>query len=465
MLRTLRIQNFKGWEDTGEIKFAPITLFFGANSSGKSSIGQFLMMLKQTAESSDRKMVLHTGDEDSAVNLGSYNNITFMHDPQHELIFDYSWDPTEQVNIPCSGKEKTKENAIKAIQFHCHLGTKRNGNPELKAFSYSLTGQDGASTDFSLRWFDGKNSGYDLADEKNYHFKRFAGRPWKTDMTLHFYGVPKELLGYYQNADFLADINLQQEKFFSKFFYLGPIRQSPSYLYSWSGYEPEEVGKAGKDTIAALLAGSSRKFIFPHSKSKSLQQVIAEALQGMGLIAKFQVKQLSKAHGQYEVKIATRGSSEFVNLPDVGFGISQLLPVLTELFYVPRKSVIIIEQPELHLHPSAQAELADIMIDAVLARENGENRDIQLLIETHSEHFLRRFLRRLAEDKISTEQLRAYFVNGAKIPSKLEELALNKYGEITNWPKDFFGDALGDISAQMQAGIKKRQEERKNAKV
>jgi len=54
MLSELRIQNFKGWKDTGTIKMAPITLFFGANSSGKSSIGHFLMLLKQTVDVSDR---------------------------------------------------------------------------------------------------------------------------------------------------------------------------------------------------------------------------------------------------------------------------------------------------------------------------------------------------------------------------------------------------------------------------
>ena len=56
MLEHLRIRNFKGWKDTGPIHMAPITLFFGANSSGKSSIGQFLLMLKQTIESADRKL-------------------------------------------------------------------------------------------------------------------------------------------------------------------------------------------------------------------------------------------------------------------------------------------------------------------------------------------------------------------------------------------------------------------------
>lgn len=55
MFKTLKVENFKVWTDTGEIKMSPITLFFGTNSSGKSSIGQLLMMLKQTVESSDRK--------------------------------------------------------------------------------------------------------------------------------------------------------------------------------------------------------------------------------------------------------------------------------------------------------------------------------------------------------------------------------------------------------------------------
>ncbi len=74
MLNRLRIQNFKGWKDTGTIGMSPITLFFGANSSGKSSIGQFLMMLKQTIESPDRKAVF------SPV----------------ALILLFNWDPTRR---------------------------------------------------------------------------------------------------------------------------------------------------------------------------------------------------------------------------------------------------------------------------------------------------------------------------------------------------------------------------------
>ena len=72
MIRQLQVRGFKSWEDTGHIKFAPLTGFFGTNSSGKTSILQLLLMLKQTVESVDRKRVLHTGDNISIVDLGTF---------------------------------------------------------------------------------------------------------------------------------------------------------------------------------------------------------------------------------------------------------------------------------------------------------------------------------------------------------------------------------------------------------
>ena len=71
---------------------APITLFFGANSSGKSSIGQFLMMLKQTVESPDRKAVFYPGGKNSAVQLGSYQEMVFHRNPENKISFEYQWD-------------------------------------------------------------------------------------------------------------------------------------------------------------------------------------------------------------------------------------------------------------------------------------------------------------------------------------------------------------------------------------
>ena len=107
MLKKLRIQNFKGWKDTGSIRMAPISLFFGANSSGKSSIGQFLMMLKQTMESSDRRAVFFPGDINSAVQLGSYQEMVYQRNLKNRIIFNYEWDLSSQLKFKdvLSGKK------------------------------------------------------------------------------------------------------------------------------------------------------------------------------------------------------------------------------------------------------------------------------------------------------------------------------------------------------------------------
>ena len=122
------------------------------------------------------------------------------------------------------------------------------------------------------------------------------------------------------------------------------------------------------------------------------------------------------------------------------------------------------EQPEIHLHPSAQANLADVMIDVIRSKEQekgeGVARNIQLLIETHSEHFLRRLQRRIVEGKVHPDEVALYFVNTDTKPFSLEELQVNEYGEIKNWPKNFFGDQMGDILARADKANQKRQKQR-----
>jgi AAA ATPase domain len=100
MLTELRVEGFKAWRDTRPIRLAPITAFFGANSSGKTSLLQFLLMLKQTAASSDRTQVFELGGERSLVELGTYDDILFRegrhvkrdpNKPSDELRWSISW--------------------------------------------------------------------------------------------------------------------------------------------------------------------------------------------------------------------------------------------------------------------------------------------------------------------------------------------------------------------------------------
>ena len=120
MLTQLRIQNFKGWKDTGTIRMAPITLFFGANSSGKSSIGQFLMLLKQTVESQDRKAVLFPGGKNAAVQLGLFQEMVFDRNKSNAIEFEYRWSLSDRLDL--SDQLSGDRYSVSELQFRAEVG-------------------------------------------------------------------------------------------------------------------------------------------------------------------------------------------------------------------------------------------------------------------------------------------------------------------------------------------------------
>ncbi|MCF7972805.1 MAG: DUF3696 domain-containing protein [Phycisphaerae bacterium] len=456
MLRELRIKNFKGWQDTGSIRMAPITLFFGTNSSGKSSIGQFLIMLKQTAESPDRKAVFYPGGKNSAVQLGSYQEMVYHRDVNAKIEFEYKWTTVE----PFSTKDPVSNQSFSGdtLLFNALVGLDDADHRSLilDRLKYQIINKGGQSLSIGMKYRSKPKAQYKV-DSEGYSLVRKQGRVWQPGPPVRFYGFPDEVVAYHQNADFVQELNLRHEKLFRSICYLGPLRTKAERLYSWTGIEPESVGYAGENTVAAMLAARSRKISFgPHKRGKAFEQVIAEKLKAMGLIEDFEVAPISKQRQEYEVKVRAKGSKDLVDLPDVGFGVSQVLPVLVECFYAPHDSIIIMEQPEIHLHPSAQADLADVMIDMISSREDGKDRNVQLIIETHSEHFLRRLQRRIAEGTVKKDKVSAYFANVSKAPATLEPLQIDMFGTIQNWPPNFFGDEMEDITQQAKAAMQRR---------
>lgn len=456
MLNQLRIRNFKGWEDTGNIRMSPISLFFGANSSGKSSIGQFLMMLKQTVESPDRKAVFYPGGKNSAVQLGSYQEMVFRRDAKKEISFEYRWSMADNLRFKDPLSAKIYSGDELDFKARVGLGDKKQHSLVLNNLKYELIDNGNVQCSLGMERKPDTTSDYKVEATK-YLLKRKPGRVWSPGAPVRFYGFPDEVVAYHQNADFVQELNLCHEKLFRSLCYLGPLRTKAERLYSWTGSEPESVGYSGENTVAAILAARNRKMSLGYKKlNKPFEEIIASKLEEMGLIEEFKVNPISEQRQEYEVKVCTRGARDWVDLPDVGFGISQVLPVLVQCFYAPKGSIILMEQPEIHLHPSAQSALADVMIDVVNSKENGENRNIQLIIETHSEHFLRRLQRRIADDSISPDKVSAYFANVSMIPARLDPLEIDLFGNIQNWPEDFFGDEMGDITEQAKAAMKKR---------
>jgi predicted ATPase len=454
MLTSLQVQNFKSWQDTGEIRLAPITGFFGANSSGKTAILQLLLLLKQTAESADRTRVLQLGDDRTYVDLGTFYDVTFGHHAPGVLAFELAWTmPELKIDDP-EGRPNRPLFATDKLRFAATIRGDKTGGA-VEKFVYHLEKLDPPVHFGMQRKGNGdKTKQYDL-DVEGYTPKRTPGRPWPLPSPAKFYGFPDQVSGYFQNMGFASVFGLALEEAMSQVYYLGPLREYPHRSYIWTGEPPRDVGRRGELAVPALLAAQERNLLINRGYRKRRQRLderVAQWLRELGLIDSFEMKALAPNRKEYEVRVRRTAGAPTVLITDVGFGVSQILPVLTLCYYAPEGSTLLLEQPEIHLHPSVQAGLADVFIDAC------RTRNIQILIESHSEHLLRRLQRRIAEEVLPANDAAFYFVQMQQAASHLHQLDVDMFGNIRNWPQDFFGDEMGDLIAMTEAAERRQQQ-------
>lgn len=459
MLDRLRIQNFKAWKDTGRIDLAPLTIFFGANSSGKSSINHFLMMLRQTVRSADRNNVFDFGDANAAVSLGSFRDVVFRHEVESTISFDTEWSLPAPLRLRDPRTSKIYSGDHLAFSAAARLSLEqRRPLVQLEHLQYRLASPTKKSAGLSAEMArDEKRKDRWRLETENYDTIRSPGRRWELPKPIQFYGFPAEAQLYYENTAFLSDLELSLETLIGNISYLGPLRSPPERIYPWSGNDPLDVGWQGEQTVQAILAARSRRLNWKRkSPTKPFDLVVADWLVKLGLLDSFEVEEIAPGRDEYDVAVKTAATSETVNLTDVGFGVSQVLPVIVQSFYAPRNSSVLMEQPEIHLHPAVQSALADLFIAAVKAREDGKPREIQIIAESHSEHLLRRLLRRIAEEEISNDDVALYFCYKGSGGSAMDRLEVNQYGDILNWPPDFFGDEVKDVAVQAEVGIQRK---------
>ena len=413
MITELRAQNFKSWQDTGTLQFAPLTGLFGANSSGKTSILQVLLMLKQTVERpSDWNEPLYFGDDESLLNLGNFDSVIHKHKQDLSLDISVSW------------KSSTVADINKYI---------RSYNLNLEALSPSQRYQD-RSEEISF------STNIARSAMNNFYYETDLYRLNVEQPELfRCYGLCG---GQTQTVEISSRFEEAFENLFSRVRYLGPLREYPRHTYTWEGDHPEGVGQYGEKAIPAMLSGRVRLL--------SIDEQIPNWLQQLELIDSYRLHPISDTGKDYEFLVKKYKDGPEVRLTDVGFGVSQVLPVLIHCHSAPQGSILILEQPEAHLHPKVQSELADVLIDVV------KNRNVQIILESHSENLLLRLMRRIAEEQISVDNTALYFCQINDGTSEIERLNMDEYGNIRNWPQDFFGDATGELIKKTRAEMQRR---------
>lgn len=451
MIESLRFTNFKSWS-SADLKCGRITGIFGTNSSGKTSLIQFILLLKQTKDATDRALSLDLNGD--LVKLGTIRDAIHGHDEQNEISWRVKFQlPQDLVLRNPSGGVVSRGRRL-TLKAKVSI---RSLAPRSQSISYRLGGakfqlasrsQDEKSFDLSA------SPATDESDIGGFGFVRTQGRPWQLPAPIKSYAFPDQARTYYQNASFLSDLEAAYEGALDRTFYLGPLREFPQRDYLWARSRPTDVGQRGEKTIDAILAateaGETRN-LRPKAHYRPFQEIIAHWLREIGLIESFSVVEIAEGSNRWQARVQTSQGSSEVLLTDVGFGVSQVLPVITLLQYVPEGSTVILEQPEIHLHPLAQAGLADVIIQAAT------HRNVQVILESHSEHLLLRLQRRIAEDSVSADDIKLYFCDIDSGESEMTPLNVDLYGKILNWPENFMGDAFGETAEAEVARLRRMQ--------
>jgi hypothetical protein len=237
--------------------------------------------------------------------------------------------------------------------------------------------------------------------------------------------------------------------------YLGPIRSDPRPFYP--AEETPDIGPRGEATVPYLLRHQSDQVRYALSLTGDLREAtLLEAtndwLQRMNVTPHLTIEPVESI--VYTAALESISASTHpVNLAQVGFGVSQLLPVLVMGLKNPTDGMLLLEQPEIHLHPRLQGELAEFLLCVARAGKT-------VIVETHSDHLINRLRRCIAEDETGTlsQLVNVLFVHSGTPDnpgSYVEPLEIDESGEIINWPDDFLTEAAQEAFAILRARQRK----------
>jgi predicted ATPase len=449
MLDRLRFTNFKSWPEA-DLKAGRITGIFGTNSSGKTSLLQFLLLLKQTKDATDRALSLDLNGP--LLQLGAIKDAIHRHEEDRHINWRvrFALDSELVIADPSTKKRSNTIARGKTLALNAEVAVTRRA-PACRSIRYSL-----GDMRFALAAKSADSSHFELTArsrdgvESSFRLIRASGRAWDLPAPVKSYAFPDQARTYFQNSGFLADLESTYEAQMDRIFYLGPLREFPRRDYLWARSRPTDVGQRGEKAIDAILAATEAgemRNLKPKARLLPFQEIVAHFLRDMGLIDSFKVEEIAEGSNRWQARVKTRRGASEVLLTDVGFGVSQVLPVVTLLQYVPEGATVILEQPEIHLHPLAQAGLADVIIQAAT------HRGVQVILESHSEHVLLRLQRRIAESAIEADLVKLYFCDAPGGASTLTPLEIDLFGNIRNWPDKFMGDAFTETAEAERARL------------
>lgn len=434
MLTAIRLVNFKAFEKCA-IQLRPLTIFLGPNNSGKSSILAALRLLGQSAESYDPTPAI--------LLKGIYGDFGTFADVVHGNVRNRSLGIGIDVitDRPRDDTDAQKSSRLTSLDMEFKYRARRR-QVVLENAALSVNGERILKIKYSEksdRYFIDQIDRYSFPQKLKravpniLYLQNFIPRPRPpsvgsqttpslTDKWIH----SKKLENVLQRARRGAsDVSMQLHRLD----YLGPLRAAPQRTYPFSGERRQHVGQFGEHAVDIFLSEFYRA-----GGTRTADDRTNEWFRKASVAKEIKIVPISDRY--FELKVTHAATGEEENLADVGYGHSQIFPVLVGGFNCRPGSCFIVEQPEIHLHPRAQTHLARFFSDLL---QTG----IQSLVETHSEHLIIGVQELVASGILKPRDVALYYVFTKGRKKTITLVELDEGARFTReWPEGFFLERL-----------------------
>jgi predicted ATPase len=446
-IKQLKLEHFKCFKTEKTFDFGKITLLTGANNSGKSTVIQALLSAIQSngfplnyspngkyVNLGDFKEVTHHGNKNSIkLNIKTSAELFPFKKNKMDIEMQTCWREDPKSFLPILQKaiistlslsndtdELLEQDSIYHKELVQTVFIERSNNADL----YNVKIQ---------------YSNAQFAESEHYKFKEntlikralslekldpIAWEPKLIGKEITFELTLKALL-FYQNQ-FLRFPEYGSKLQDGYFKYIGAFRQPPQLSYWETNNYTCEINTDGTGYIDQIVQWENT------SDDKMIE--LASALQSLGLLEGVKINRLNG--GKFEVLVKLFQNGSWTSLTNVGYGVSQLLPILVTDLQIPlisQQTTFFLAEPETHLHPSIQSNLAQYFINQI----NIDNKK-NYIIETHSEYFLNRIRLAIVKGELSISDIQVYFLESIKNDTNVYNIHFTKTGEIHGAPATFF---------------------------
>jgi AAA15 family ATPase/GTPase len=403
-LTEIGVGGFKSFAELTKIKLGLLSILAGTNSSGKSSIMQPLLLMKQTIEA----------PYDPGILLLDGPNVKFTSSEQ--FISSSSRFRQFQIFI-------AKDKLDFQSNFNWSIDTSLLLHSQVFTAGHEELGK------FLLR--------EEMTSEQIREIPRF-----RNEKSYDPIRVLRErcFLRVRANATHIMDSHWT--KVLRSMIHVPGVRGNPERIYKTAATDGNTFAGLFENYVVSVIDR------FQKQEPDKLVQLQSH-LQKLGLTDTIQTQRLNETQLELRVGRVPGNSTDTVNIADVGFGVSQVLPVVVALLVAQPGQLVYIEQPEIHLHPRAQVALAEIFAEAI-------NRGVQVIVETHSELFLLGIQTLVAENQIAPADIQLHwFSRSTDGSSTVTTAELDETGAFGDWPEDFGSTAL-DLSNRYLSSAEKK---------